>query len=47
MKVMEDDSIVITFFVGDGESRMERKIKKSQLSVERQALMFGVSSITF
>ena len=38
---MEDDYII--FFSGEGEGRVERRLKKMQVTAERLAQMFGVS----
>ena len=37
----EEDGVI--FFTGEGERRAERRLKKSQVTAERLAQMFGVS----
>ncbi len=38
---MEDENL--NFSCGEGEERIERKLKKGQVNAERLAQMFGVS----
>ena len=38
---MEDENLNFSF--GEGDERKDRKLKKSQVNVERLACMFGVS----
>ena len=40
-KMTEEDCVI--FFTGEGERRAERRLKKSQVTAERLAQMFGVS----
>ena len=37
----EEDYLI--FFTGEGERRVERRLKKSQVTAEKLAQMFGVS----
>ena len=38
---MEDENL--SFSYGEGEGRVERRVKKGQVTAERLAQMFGVS----
>lgn len=40
---MADSEDCVIFFTGEGDGREERRVKKSQVSAERLAQMFGVS----
>ena len=41
LAMAEEDYLI--FFTGEGEGRVERRLKKSQVTAEKLAQMFGVS----